>query len=169
MGTYQSPGKASYRSPFPGSRHRRRSPPESSKRCRDAFGRFGRNANVALRSPGAGSSPGPSSKRRRSTLSRARLCTKRREIRGCRHLRSLRRTEGELVDTAPTMLDRPMVINPLERAFEQRPHALDAVRVHTLPHELFLAVFDALMKRRQPLDVSIGKVVVREDHRARLD
>ncbi len=36
------------------------------------------------------------------------------------------RTKGDLVDVAPAMLDRPMVINAILRAFEQRPHALDA-------------------------------------------
>ena len=134
--------EASYRSPFPVSPSLWRSPPVPSKRYRGSGDRFGHDASVVPRSHGALSSIDPLVKEasiNRFPRAPSHKAPKRSRMQ-TRPL-PLLKAEGEPVDVATAMLGRPMVTVAL--APPQRPHALDAARVHLRSRKHFHAVPDA--------------------------
>ena len=67
------------------------------------------------------------------------------------------------------MLRAGVVVNPMQAALHDRPHALDGVRVNAVADVFARAVVDTLMGVEQPVEPEVSAMLVRVERGARLD
>lgn len=77
--------------------------------------------------------------------------------------------ERELADVAVQMLRAGVVIDTMDAALHDRPHAFDPVGVNTVADVFARAVVDALVGVEQPVEPEVSAVLVRVERRAGLN
>ena len=81
---------------------------------------------------------------------------------------ALAQSERELVDVGSAMLDRPVVIRPVEPTLENRPDAFNRIRVRHVVDEFLCGVIDSLVVVESP-EAIVASMLVSVSEWSRID